>query len=88
MQTKVIHREVQEIVDGRNNGIRCILVSFMVLSWSFVAWRVDSTNIGNLFGSNVIPLTFYFAVGCVATCQMNPLIGPKLLGRYCYLCWV
>jgi hypothetical protein len=37
MQTKAIHREVQEIVDGRNDGIRCVLASFMFLGWSFVA---------------------------------------------------
>jgi hypothetical protein len=36
MQTKAIHREVQDIVDGGNYGIRCILASFMVLGWSFV----------------------------------------------------
>jgi hypothetical protein len=37
MQTKAIHRKVQEIVDSGNYGIRCILASFMVLGWSFVA---------------------------------------------------
>jgi hypothetical protein len=37
MQTKAIHREVQDIVDGGNYGIARILPSFMVLGWSFVA---------------------------------------------------
>jgi hypothetical protein len=44
-----------------------IMASFMVLGWSFVVRGVDSTSIVNWFCSNMIPLTFYFAVGCVAT---------------------
>lgn len=83
MQRKAIHRKIQEIVDGRNYDFSCALASFMVLGWSFVAWRVCSTSIVNLFYSNVLLLTlFYFCSWlCCYMSQMNPLIGPKLSNK-------